>query len=313
MKKINKMLRIIFMLGLFLTYQSSAAISPYIGFDTGDSFEFEFSQFDIYRKTNQTIVIDEDGSELVNNTIKVTINEIEEANDGFFEELYGESTYINITDTFKGGIFDTIVPLDYWFFYYYQMEIMFDTFITFFDPELGFFGEIGIPDTEDFSNFAGLPVLATTNTTFYQALEEEIPDYSGTPPMPPDRIRDDQEGEIMLSNRLTEASLRDKFFKMNVTNADIFTGETTSNETWHIGGISNFYVEINTQQGVVDKISWYFIYAVIIGLETDIFSYEVQISNLNPGITARIDLELIQGLILVLAGLMIIKWSRKKK
>lgn len=313
MKEKSKMAFTILVLGLMLTHNTSGALSPYIGFSIGDSFEYEFTQFDIYRKTNQTIVIDEDGSNLVNNTIKVTINDIEEANDGFFKELYGESTYVNITDTFKDGTFNTIVPLDYWFFYYYQMEIMFDSFITFFDPELGFFGEIGIPDTEDFSNFAGLPVLATTNTTFYQALEEEIPDYSGTPPMPPDRTENGQDDEILFTNRLTEASLREDIFKMNVTNADVFTGETTTNETWHIGGISNFYVEINTQQGVVDIIAWSFVYAVIIGLETDIFSYEVQISNLNPGITKTIDLAFYQGLMVVLVGLIIIKWNRKKK
>ncbi len=302
----------LFVFSLLLTYQTSASLSPYIGFEVGDEFEFQFSKFDVYRHINGSLVIDEDGSDLINNNITVTINEITEANDGFFKELYGSSTYVNVTETFKRGVFNKLTLLDAWFFYYYQVELSFDNWIMFFDPEWGINTGIESPDTSDYANFAGIPVLATTNTTFYQSLEDEIPDYSGTPPMPPDRMSDERDEELRCNNRITQASLKDDIFKMNVTNVDSISGETASNESWSIEGSTNFYVEINTQQGIVDKLSWLITYNLILGSTTDDFVYETMIKNLNPGVTAKSDFQVYQGLFLIVIGLIVIQLKKKK-
>ena len=302
----------LFVFTLVFTSQISTALSPHIGIHIDDTFEYQFSKFEIFRYINNSLVVDEDGSNLVDNTIKITINDITEGNDAFFEDLYGESTLVNVTETFKRGSFTTTTFLDMWFLYYYDTEMMFGYLIVYSHPEEGIFPEMTPPDTNDYWNFAGLPVLATTNETFYESLELEIPDYSGTPPMPPDRAQNERDGEMKL-NRFTQVSLRDSIFKMNVTNTEMRSGETTNNETWSINGSTNFYVEINTQQGLVNTLSWVVEYSVVLGATSDAFIYEVVIDNLNPQKTIKVDFQILYAATLSVLGLLVINIIRRKR
>ena len=315
-KKMNKkktiLLYSLVIFSLLVPYQCTAVLSPYIGFNIGDTFEFQFSQFNFKREINNTLIADEDGSDLINNKITVTINEIMEANDVFFKELYGESTYVNVTENFKGENYTVLTALDTWFFFYYDVEMVFDDWIVSFDPEEGLILGINGPDISNYWNFAGLPVLATTNTTFYQSLENELPDYSAFPSMPPDRMVNEKEEGLKLNNRLTQVSLRNDIFKMNVTNENLRNGEYAIIVPWSIEGLTNFYVEINVDQGVVNKFSWLITWDIVLGATTDEFTYEIMIENLNPISTVQIDFQFYQGILLILIGLTIIKLRRKK-
>ena len=296
---------------LFIFGQSSAALSPYIGIEVGDKFEFQFSKFEIQRYINGSKVIDEDGFELVNNKINITVNEIKEGNDGFFKELYGGSTVVNVTETFKRGVFPALTMLDSWFFLYYQVELVFDDLVTFVDPEEGSTIELFPPDTNDYSNFAGLPAFATTNTSFYEALEKEVPDFSGTPSMTPDRAQETDDSALKL-NRFTQVSLQDGIFKMNITNGDMRAGYTSAEEPYYIEGRSYYYVEINTQQGVVNTLSWKIQYTIQIGEYSDDFIYEVIIDNLNPQTTTQVDFQLYQSITITICGLLLIRLVRRR-
>ena len=297
----------ILVLSLMVTYQTSAALSPYVGISVGDKFQYEFTQFEIYRYINGSLILDINGSNLIDNSINITINDISESNDAFFENLYGSSTEVNVTENFKRGSFMAKTLLDMWFFHYYETEIGFDSFITYFDPEEGINGEITPPDTSDYSNFAGLPVLATTNKSFYEALEQEVPDYSGTPPMPPDRLLNEKDRSFTLNNRQTQASLQDGIFKMNVTNIDTRSGETSANESWSITGGTAFYTEINTIQGLVNILYWKIYYSTVIGETTDNLIYEIQIENLNQEITHNVSFQFYLGLITLILGLIVFR------
>ena len=89
------------------------------------------------------------------------------------------------------------------------------------------------------------------------------------------------------------------------------SGETTGNESWSIAGITNFYAEVNTLQGVVDKISWLITYNLTLGSATDLFVYEVVIENLNPGVTKKAGFELYFGLTLSILGVIVIKVRKR--
>ncbi|MHA1199385.1 MAG: hypothetical protein ACTSQF_08675 [Candidatus Heimdallarchaeaceae archaeon] len=310
-KKIPYLAVSLFMFSLLISNQATATLSPYIGFEVGDTFEFQFSKFDLYREINGSAEIAENGSELVGNQIDIAINEITEANDGFFKELYGESTSVNVTETFKRGVFTTVTLLDMWFFFYYDVEMAFDYWIVLFDPEDGVNMGFAALDISDYGNLAGLPVLATTNTTFYESLEDEIPDYSGTPPMPPDRTTNVEDTNVKLNNRLTQASLQEGIFEMNVTNSIMRSGETSSYESWSMEGSTNFYVEINTQLGIVNEFSYLVTYGLVIGATTDELFYEVMIENLNPQ-AIKVEFQFYHGILAVIVGLIAFKFKKRK-
>ncbi len=242
---------------------SRAGSLQYVGVKVGDTFKYKITDGHILTKFNDTVYLNDSDLNIQGKKVDIRITAIGEI---LLESFFGypmEEIIVNVTETIDGEEYEGYTLLDEW---YQMFSVIFLSYIGItlsFDPE---YYEFHPPDssTTDVEEFLMLPIFATTNSSFYQ----ELVDQGGisTAPLQP---QGGAPSKMVLEGIQITFDGESKF-TLNATMEDSTSGTINVDVEWNTSAILEFYVFIDTQNGVVKEFYLNFENDIIIGPNTTI-------------------------------------------
>ena len=298
----------IFLAGLsLLMILSSApfttAVSPFVEVEVGDSFNYVISKVYFYLEENNVVTAEETGVGIVNGTINVEVDAIFDSSDVLYFGLPYETTTFNVTETIGDRSVQAQTPLDMWYGMFLSIEGLYAMLVDGFNPYDPPDITIEIPDTSSYDFIKGLPVFANSNTTFYEELEADLNGVTSL-----NLALDDSNYNNPIINpgvpgRITEVSYIGGIFKLNVTNQGYFDDGTVSTNVdydWSVQGISNYYVEIDTNNGLVNEMFYGINVKTIVDGYKTVVDMKIGIEKSDTGNTWTLGISFIEPLLAVL-------------
>jgi hypothetical protein len=300
-KKLISLLAGLSVLVILTSAPFATAAFPFVEVEVGDSFNYVISDVYFFLEENSVLVAEETGVGIVNNTINVVVDAIFESSEIMYLGLpYGAVTF-NVSETIGGQTFLGQTPLDMWYSLFVSLDFLYymlvDGFSPYDPPDL----IIEIPDTSTYDFMKGLPIFANSNTSFYEHLESQV-----NAEIYPNIVYDDSTNPVInpsIPARSVEVSYTNGIFKLNVTNHGYFgEGETTTDVAyvWSVLGTSNYYVEVDTKNGLVLKMSYSLdVETIVEGYKTDLIM-KVGIEKSDTGRTWTLGISFIEPLLAIL-------------
>lgn len=301
------------LLAILTSAPFTTAVSPFVEVEVGDSFNYVVSKVYFYLEENNMVVAEETGAGIVNNTINVEVNEIFDSSNILFLGLPYETTVFNVTETIGEQSFQALTPLDMWYSMFVSLEFLYAMMVDGFNPYDPPGIIIEFPDTSTYDFMKGLPIFATSNTSFYEQLEADLNDVTSL-----NLALDDSNYQNPIINpeipiRLTEVSYINGIFKLNVTNQGYFDEITTTEISWSVQGISNYFVEVDTNNGLVNEMFYGLNVKTIVDGYKTVVDMKVGIEKSDTGRTWTLGLTYLEPLLAVLGLTLVWVIVKKKK
>lgn len=242
-----------------ISSNTEASLLVNVGVSIGDVFDYKYTEVHLQLKHNGTTYVNYQGEDIVGKTINVTVDDYNETVESGFIGFYYEKVKFNQTERFDDIERETYTYLDQWFDFYFMIEIAFNSTVMNFDPEDYDFHPPNPDVIYNYTSLSGMPIFASTNTSFYADLNEnglpetEYPYFSKSNPI--------------KNSKVTHITFQDNIFVVNVTNEDTLSGVTAAEENWSIHGLSKYEITVDTEQGLVNAFKYSINYEAAVGLE----------------------------------------------
>ncbi len=300
-KELTYLLAGISFLVILVSVPLSTAVSPLVGVEVGDDFNYVVTDIYFYLEEGLVVTTEETGVGIVNNTINVQVDAIFESADIGYWGLPYPTTTFNVTETLGGQTFLGQTPLDMWYSTFVSIDMLYAILVDGFNPYDPPDVVIDFPDTSTYDFMKGLPIFANTNATFYEHLESQL-----NAAIYPSFTYDDSINPIInpgIPSNVIEVSFIDGIFKLNVTKQGFIDDGTVTTDVdidWSVEGVSNYYVEIDVENGLV-QVMYYGIKVktIVDGYSTEL-AMEVGIERSDSGRTFTLGLSFIEPLLAVL-------------
>lgn len=301
------------LLAILTSTPFTTAVYPFVEVEVGDSFKYVISKIYFWYEENNVVQAEETGEGIVNNQITVTVDAIFDSNDMYNPGLPYETTVLNVTESIGEQDFQAQTVLDMWYSTFISIEFLYSMLVLGFNPEDPSGIVVNVPDTSNYSFIMGLPIFATSNTTFYEEVKVQVNSTSIFNLAADDSGSEDPTLNPVLPNKVVEVSYIDGIFKLNVTNQDYFEGVTLTEIAWNIHGNSKYYVDIDTNKGLVNSLLYELSYKINIGGVKTSLHMKIAIEKSSSGKTITLGLTFLEPLLAVLGLTTFWVIARRKK
>ena len=288
------------LLAILTSTPFTTAVSPFVEVEVGDSFKYVISKIYFWLEENNVVQAEETGEGIVNNQITVTVDAIFDSNDMYYLGLPYETTVLNVTESIGEQVFQAQTALDMWYSTFISIEFLYAMLVLGFNPEVPSGITVNIPDTSNYSFIMGLPIFATSNTTFYEEVKTQVNSTTTFSLAVDDSGSEDPTLNPELPNKIVEVSYIDGIFKLNVTNRDYFEGVTSAEISWNIQGYSKYYVDIDTNKGLVNSLIYEISYKINMGGLRTSLHMKIAVEKSSSGRTFTLGLTFLEPLLAVL-------------
>ncbi len=289
-----------------ITSNTEASLLVNVGVSIGDVFDYKYTEVHFQMKHNGTTYVDYQGEDIVGKTINVTVDDYDIATESGFIGFYYDRVKFNQTERFDEEERETQTYLDQWFDFYFLTEMSYNSTAINFDPEEYEFHPPNPDAIYNYTSLIGMPIFATTNTSFYQDLND-----NGLPETEYPYL---SKSEPIKSTKTNQVSFEDNIFAVNVTNEDTISGVTVAEENWSIHGLLRYDVTVDAELGLVNAFKYSINYEASVGLDhteiVTIIAFAKIVEN-----TYSIDFSLSAPLLLItsLIAFTVLKRRTKKK
>jgi hypothetical protein len=292
---------------------TTSAVSPYVGVEVGDSYDYKVPKINIFAKHNDIIYAEGLPFDFVGKTITIEITAIYDYTETGIFFPFEEGTGINVTESYDSTSYNSVTLLDEWFATFASIQFLYYFSVLQFNPE---FFEFIPPDPleETEEDYPAQPAFASTNKSFYMELEEDA-----TANLIPVSFAPNEQDILIETNpeetfNVTYFEDSNEFF-MNVSLHHWGSGTTTTAQNWDINGYADFETYINVNEGLVEYLYYKFGYIVNIGTNNTKMEVEYELDRITadgrPAFT--IDYSFITPLLTVFGILAAITIWRKKR
>ncbi|MHA1260152.1 MAG: hypothetical protein ACTSSG_08840 [Candidatus Heimdallarchaeaceae archaeon] len=273
---------------LLLSSIVKGEISPFVGVNAGDEFNFKIVSAHTLLEHNGTTYIESHMFDYEGKTVNIKVDAISEGKfPDYFLVIPINKTVINTTETINGDIHITYSVLDQWYETLTFLLPSFDYFVNSFDPLTYEFS----PPESYKEEYKGLPVFASTNTSFYQQLVEE--GIGGT-----------------------TVSYNEEKANFTIVSNDLRFRDGTTNTTgyWNVTAEMGYYVQIDVNQGVLMEYSQLFAFKINIGMNNTKMLMKLKFENEASNTkTFSLNFEMVGPLIVGIGLLTLVAKRRRKR
>ena len=301
------------LLAILTSAPFTTAVSPFVEVEVGDSFKYVISKIYFWYEENNVVQAEETGEGVVDNQITVTVDAIFDSNDMYYLGLPYETTVLNVSESIGEQDFQAQTALDMWYSTFISIEFLYAMLVLGFNPEDPSGLVINIPDTTNYSFIMGLPIFASSNATFYETVVAQVNSTTIFNLAVDDSRDEDPTLNPVLPSKIVEVSYIDGIFKLNVTNQNYFEGVTLTEISWNIQGSSNYYVNIDTNKGLVNSLIYEISYKINMGGVKTALHMKIAIEKSSTGRTFTIGLTFLEPLLAVLGLTTFWVIARRKK